>query len=117
MMYPTPCVSSSLTIISQNLLHLTSYNPNPCLSAAVPSAELVANLTCVNSNMSAFDKRHLPRRHHYANNERIDDVVLVLNDRWQADAYSASCDIIGNHGWDPKYESVRVGGVRVLIQS
>ena len=67
--------------------------------------------------MSAFDKRHLPRRHHYANNERIDDVVLVLNDRWQADAYSASCDIIGNHGWDPKYESVRVGSVRVLIQS
>ena len=74
----------------------------------VPNAELISNLTCVNSNLSVFHKIDLPRRHHYVNNERIDDVMLIVNDRWQADRFEPWCEIIGNHGFDPKYSALDV---------
>ena len=33
-------------------------------------------------HLAAYDKRHLPKRLHYANNIRIDDVIITMDDEW-----------------------------------
>ena len=83
--------------------------PSDTDTVPVPNAELINNLTCVNSNMSVFHKRDLPRRHHYVNNDRIDDVLLVVKDHWQADKFEPYCGVIAAHGWDPSFANLRVG--------
>ena len=51
-------------------------------------AETLAKLECQSYNTSKdyyvrfYDKRELPKRFHYANNRRIDDVVMELEDKW-----------------------------------
>ena len=32
--------------------------------------------------MALYNKRHLPKRLHYANNIRIDDIVIHMDDEW-----------------------------------
>ncbi|KAK3526352.1 hypothetical protein QTP70_024631 [Hemibagrus guttatus] len=46
--------------------------------------ELVANLTCKmpNQHFKVYLKQHLPKRLHYANNRRIEDVHLLMDRKW-----------------------------------
>ena len=52
-------------------------------------AETIEKLECQNYNTSKdyyvrfYDKRDLPKRFHYANHIRIDDVVMELEDKWR----------------------------------
>ena len=59
------------------------------LSFTESPAETLAKLECQSYNTSKdyyvrfYDKRELPKRFHYANNRRIDDVVMELEDKWR----------------------------------
>uniref|UniRef100_A0A7N8Y8V6 SMB domain-containing protein n=1 Tax=Mastacembelus armatus TaxID=205130 RepID=A0A7N8Y8V6_9TELE len=46
-------------------------------------------------------KQYLPKRLHYANNRRIEDVHLLMERKW------ARCGFFGDHGFDNKITSMR----------
>ena len=59
---------------------------NKFISACVvPVSHITQSLNCKSPHMVAYDKRTLPRRLHYSSNHRIDDVLLLMDDTWQAD--------------------------------
>ncbi|KAK2834147.1 hypothetical protein Q7C36_014848 [Tachysurus vachellii] len=66
--------------------------------------ELVANLTCKmpNQHFKAYLKQHLPKRLHYANNRRIEDVHLLMERKWLVamNRLPGSCGYFGDHGFD-----------------
>uniref|UniRef100_A0A8C1X9X5 SMB domain-containing protein n=1 Tax=Cyprinus carpio TaxID=7962 RepID=A0A8C1X9X5_CYPCA len=55
-------------------------------SASTPydPKEIVSNLTCKmpNQHFKPYLKQHLPKRLHYANNRRIEDVHLLMDRKW-----------------------------------
>jgi len=55
------------------------------IMCVVPINNITQTLSCVSPHMVAYDKRMLPRRFHYINNHRIEDVLLLLDETWQAD--------------------------------
>lgn len=73
----------------------------------VPLNHIIDTLKCVSSNMVALNKLDMPRRHHYINQDRIDDVLLVMADTWLMSGTSPWCPIKGQHGWDPEYYSMQ----------
>uniref|UniRef100_A0A8D0E8I1 Autotaxin n=1 Tax=Salvator merianae TaxID=96440 RepID=A0A8D0E8I1_SALMN len=78
---------------------------------------IVANLTCKkpDQHFKAYLKQHLPKRLHYANNRRIEDVHLLVERRWRmakrhGDVYkkqSGKCFSHGDHGYDNKINSMQ----------
>uniref|UniRef100_A0AAQ4QSY0 SMB domain-containing protein n=1 Tax=Gasterosteus aculeatus aculeatus TaxID=481459 RepID=A0AAQ4QSY0_GASAC len=57
-------------------------------------------------------KQHLPKRLHYANNRRIEDVHLLMERKWHIARYpvklhSVRCGFFGDHGFDNKITSMR----------
>ncbi|KAK1789431.1 hypothetical protein P4O66_015360 [Electrophorus voltai] len=68
------------------------------------AAGLVANMTCKKSDqkVKAYLKSHLPKRFHYANSRRIDDVNVLVTTRWLFERYPGSLSFCtaGNHGYD-----------------
>ena len=54
-----------------------------------PVGETLAKFECRDYNSSKdyyvrfYDKLDLPKRFHYANNHRIDDVILEVADKWK----------------------------------
>ncbi|MCI4381529.1 hypothetical protein PGIGA_G00252830 [Pangasianodon gigas] len=73
--------------------------------------ELVANLTCKmpNQHFKAYLKQHLPKRLHYANNRRIEDVHLLMERKWLVamNRLPGSCGYFGDHGFDNKINSMQ----------
>ena len=56
-----------------------------CLHVSlVPVANITRSLSCV-EHVVAYDKRMLPRRLHYINNDRISNVLLLTDDTWHVD--------------------------------
>ena len=49
--------------------------------SAVSTEQLLRRLSG-HPHLAAYDKRHLPKRLHYANNIRIDDVIITMDDEW-----------------------------------
>uniref|UniRef100_A0A8C3XF94 Autotaxin n=1 Tax=Cyanoderma ruficeps TaxID=181631 RepID=A0A8C3XF94_9PASS len=76
---------------------------------------IVANLTCrkPDQHFKPYLKQHLPKRLHYANNRRIEDVHLLVDRKWHVarkamDVYkkpTGKCFFHGDHGYDNKINS------------
>ncbi|KAG8570199.1 hypothetical protein GDO81_011144 [Engystomops pustulosus] len=78
---------------------------------------VVANLTCKSKDQhfKPYLKQHLPKRLHYANNRRIEDIHLLVDRTWhvakkQVDVYkkAGKCGFQGDHGYDNKITSMQV---------
>uniref|UniRef100_A0AAR2JZW7 SMB domain-containing protein n=1 Tax=Pygocentrus nattereri TaxID=42514 RepID=A0AAR2JZW7_PYGNA len=75
--------------------------------------EIVANLTCKMpiQHFKPYLKQHLPKRLHYANNRRIEDVHLLMERKWLVAMYvirlPGSCRYFGDHGFDNKISSMQ----------
>jgi hypothetical protein len=37
--------------------------------------------------MDVYNKHHLPARFHYVNNDRIDDVIIIMDNEWVMSKY------------------------------
>uniref|UniRef100_A0A3P9HMX5 Ectonucleotide pyrophosphatase/phosphodiesterase 2 n=1 Tax=Oryzias latipes TaxID=8090 RepID=A0A3P9HMX5_ORYLA len=72
---------------------------------------VVANLTCkkAEQHFKPYLKQHLPKRLHYANNRRIEDVHLLVDRRWHVARYKPKrhCGFSGDHGYDNKINSMQ----------
>uniref|UniRef100_A0A286XRP7 Ectonucleotide pyrophosphatase/phosphodiesterase 2 n=1 Tax=Cavia porcellus TaxID=10141 RepID=A0A286XRP7_CAVPO len=79
---------------------------------------IVANLTCKrpDQHFKPYLKQHLPKRLHYANNRRIEDVHLLVDRRWHVASRkpmdsskkpTGKCFYQGDHGFDNKVSSMQ----------
>uniref|UniRef100_A0A8C1VC06 SMB domain-containing protein n=1 Tax=Cyprinus carpio TaxID=7962 RepID=A0A8C1VC06_CYPCA len=77
------------------------------------NSEIVANLTCKmpNQHFKPYLKQHLPKRLHYTNNRRIEDVHLLMDRKWHVamcvSLSPATCGFFGDHGFDNKISSMQ----------
>ncbi|XP_023187099.1 ectonucleotide pyrophosphatase/phosphodiesterase family member 2-like [Xiphophorus maculatus] len=74
---------------------------------------VVANLTCkkAEQHFKPYLKQHLPKRLHYANNRRIEDIHLLVERKWQVERKvpvgRKHCGFLGDHGYDNKINSMQ----------
>uniref|UniRef100_A0A3B5R4L4 Ectonucleotide pyrophosphatase/phosphodiesterase 2 n=1 Tax=Xiphophorus maculatus TaxID=8083 RepID=A0A3B5R4L4_XIPMA len=74
---------------------------------------VVANLTCkkAEQHFKPYLKQHLPKRLHYANNRRIEDIHLLVERKWHVARYvpvgRKHCGFLGDHGYDNKINSMQ----------
>ncbi|XP_040210832.1 ectonucleotide pyrophosphatase/phosphodiesterase family member 2 isoform X6 [Rana temporaria] len=78
---------------------------------------VVANLTCKkpDQHFKPYLKQYLPKRLHYANNRRIEDIHLLVDRKWHVarkpvDVYkkpTKGCVFQGDHGYDNKFSSMQ----------
>lgn len=77
---------------------------------------VVANLTCKkpDQHFKPYLKQHLPKRLHYANNRRIEDVHLLMDRKWhiarkspEGKKHPGKCGFSGDHGYDNKINSMQ----------
>ncbi|XP_061461647.1 ectonucleotide pyrophosphatase/phosphodiesterase family member 2 isoform X3 [Rhineura floridana] len=78
---------------------------------------IVANLTCrrPDQHFKPYLKQYLPKRLHYANNRRIEDVHLLVERRWHVakrpgevfKKTTGKCFFNGDHGYDNKFNSMQ----------
>nr|XP_061787336.1 venom phosphodiesterase-like [Nerophis lumbriciformis] len=68
------------------------------------AAELVANMTCKKDNqkLRPYLKSHLPKRLHFANSRRIEDVNVLVEPKWLFERLPGSLTFCsgGAHGYD-----------------
>ncbi|XP_076610713.1 venom phosphodiesterase 1 [Chaetodon auriga] len=73
-------------------------------------AGLVANMTCKmpNQKVKPYLKANLPKRLHFANSRRIEDVNVLVDTEWLFERYPGSLTFCsgGNHGYDNDAESM-----------
>ncbi|KAA8591254.1 hypothetical protein FQN60_002197 [Etheostoma spectabile] len=74
------------------------------------SAGLVANMTCKkpDQKIKPYLKANLPKRLHFANSRRIEDVNVLVDPKWLFERYPGSLTFCsgGNHGYDNDAESM-----------
>ncbi|XP_004574304.1 venom phosphodiesterase CdcPDE [Maylandia zebra] len=74
------------------------------------SAGLVANMTCKkpDQKIKPYLKANLPKRLHFANSRRIEDVSILVDTKWlfERDPGSLTFCSGGNHGYDNDFESM-----------
>ncbi|XP_061680326.1 ectonucleotide pyrophosphatase/phosphodiesterase family member 3 isoform X3 [Syngnathoides biaculeatus] len=74
------------------------------------SAGLVANMTCkrATQKLRPYLKWHLPKRLHYANSRRIEDVTILVEPKWLLERLPGSLRFCsgGQHGYDNDAESM-----------
>ncbi|XP_035984802.1 ectonucleotide pyrophosphatase/phosphodiesterase family member 2 isoform X1 [Fundulus heteroclitus] len=74
---------------------------------------VVANLTCkkAEQHFKPYLKQHLPKRLHYANNRRIEDIHLLVERKWHVGRKVPEgrrhCGFSGDHGYDNKINSMQ----------
>uniref|UniRef100_A0A3Q3JMS9 SMB domain-containing protein n=1 Tax=Monopterus albus TaxID=43700 RepID=A0A3Q3JMS9_MONAL len=74
---------------------------------------VVANLTCkkADQHFKPYLKQHLPKRLHYANNRRIEEIHLLVERKWHIDRKvpegKRHCGFSGDHGYDNKINSMQ----------
>ncbi|KAK2186559.1 hypothetical protein NP493_196g03063 [Ridgeia piscesae] len=73
----------------------------------VEKSEILDQLRCGSPWVHVFKKSELPRRLHYAYNNRIDDIVLMPQDTWLLTRSRHWSRLKGQHGWDPSYENMQ----------
>ncbi|XP_066547715.1 ectonucleotide pyrophosphatase/phosphodiesterase family member 2 isoform X2 [Amia ocellicauda] len=102
-----------LILIPGSLGRIRSRSPNN--SKYDPKA-VVANLTCkkTEQHFKPYLKQNLPKRLHYANNRRIEDVHLLVERKWHVARKSTDgkkhpgkCSFYGDHGYDNKINSMQ----------
>ncbi|XP_034747427.1 venom phosphodiesterase 1 [Etheostoma cragini] len=78
--------------------------------SVVDSAGLVANMTCkkADQKIKPYLKANLPKRLHFANSRRIEDVNVLVDPKWLFERYPGSLTFCsgGNHGYDNDVESM-----------
>ncbi|XP_076862144.1 autotaxin isoform X2 [Brachyhypopomus gauderio] len=85
------------------------------ISTPYDPKEILSNLTCKmpSQHFKAYLKQHLPKRLHYANNRRIEDVHLLMQRKWlismgpPENRLLGSCRYFGDHGFDNKINSMQ----------
>lgn len=56
------------------------------VACVVPISDITQTLGCVSpQHMHVYDREMLPRRFHYINSDRIGDVVMLMDEKWQAE--------------------------------
>ncbi|XP_053535553.1 ectonucleotide pyrophosphatase/phosphodiesterase family member 2 isoform X1 [Ictalurus punctatus] len=77
---------------------------------------VVANLTCKkpDQHFKPYLKQHLPKRLHYANNRRIEEIHLLVERKWhvarkppEGKRHPGKCGFSGDHGYDNKINSMQ----------
>ncbi|XP_061520357.1 ectonucleotide pyrophosphatase/phosphodiesterase family member 2-like isoform X2 [Phycodurus eques] len=88
--------------------------PRDAKSTSYEPQQVVANLTCkmATQHFTPYLKQHLPKRLHYANNRRIEDVHLLMERKWHVarkmpEKMRTRCGFFGDHGFDNKITSMR----------
>ncbi|ROK64914.1 Ectonucleotide pyrophosphatase/phosphodiesterase family member 3 [Anabarilius grahami] len=110
--------------IGQLMNGLKQLNLHQCVNIIivadhVDAAALVANM----SQIKPYLKHHLPKRFHYTNNRRIEDVSVLVNPRWLFERYPGSLTFCsgGNHGYDNDIYSMQAAflsfGPKFLFQT
>ncbi|XP_072304427.1 autotaxin-like isoform X2 [Eucyclogobius newberryi] len=108
--------SYPLNIDEINLIpgSLGRIRPRDPKSATYDPAVVVANLTCKmpTQHFKPYLKQHLPKRLHYANNRRIEEVHLLMERKWHVakkmpEKLRSRCLFNGDHGFDNKITSMR----------
>lgn len=78
--------------------------------AVIDSAGLVANMTCKkpDQKIKPYLKADLPKRLHFANSRRIEDVNVLVDPKWLFERYPGSLTFCsgGTHGYDNDVESM-----------
>ncbi|XP_076013174.1 ectonucleotide pyrophosphatase/phosphodiesterase family member 3 [Genypterus blacodes] len=78
--------------------------------AVLDSAGLVANMTCKrpDQKIKPYLKANLPKRLHFANSRRIEDVNVLVTPKWLFERYPGSVTFCsgGAHGYDNDVESM-----------
>ncbi|KAM6973003.1 ectonucleotide pyrophosphatase/phosphodiesterase family member 3 [Aplochiton taeniatus] len=74
------------------------------------SAQLVANMSCKKpgQKIKAYLKSNLPKRFHYANSKRIEDVSVLVQAKWLFEKSPGSLTFCsgGDHGYDNDVDSM-----------
>ncbi|KAM4689731.1 autotaxin isoform 2-T2 [Discoglossus pictus] len=78
---------------------------------------IVANLTCkkTDQHFKPYLKQNLPKRLHYANNRRIEDIHILVERKWHVAKKpvdvvykkQGKCFFQGDHGYDNKFTSMQ----------
>uniref|UniRef100_A0A3P9J0C8 SMB domain-containing protein n=1 Tax=Oryzias latipes TaxID=8090 RepID=A0A3P9J0C8_ORYLA len=80
------------------------------VDTVVDSAALVASMSCKkpDQKITPYLKAHLPKRFHYANSRRIEDVNVLVEPKWLFERNPGSLTFCfgGNHGYDNDAESM-----------
>ncbi|XP_055013525.1 ectonucleotide pyrophosphatase/phosphodiesterase family member 2-like [Boleophthalmus pectinirostris] len=111
-------ISYPLNIDEINLIpgSLGRIRPRDPKSPTYDPRVVVANLTCKmpTQHFKPYLKQHLPKRLHYANNRRIEDVHLLMERKWhvakkmrEMERLRRGCFFNGDHGFDNKINSMR----------
>uniref|UniRef100_F7F913 Ectonucleotide pyrophosphatase/phosphodiesterase 2 n=2 Tax=Monodelphis domestica TaxID=13616 RepID=F7F913_MONDO len=116
----TEFLSSYLTNVDDIILvpgALGRIRPKSSNNAKYDPRTIIANLTCKkpDQHFKPYLKQNLPKRLHYANNRRIEDIHLLVDRRWHVarksvDVYkkpSGKCFFQGDHGFDNKVNSMQ----------
>uniref|UniRef100_A0A8C6SRX6 Ectonucleotide pyrophosphatase/phosphodiesterase 2 n=1 Tax=Neogobius melanostomus TaxID=47308 RepID=A0A8C6SRX6_9GOBI len=61
----------------------------------------------MSQHFKPYLKQHLPKRLHYANNRRIEDIHLLVDRKWKAPEMKRHCGFHGDHGYDNKINSMQ----------
>uniref|UniRef100_A0A3Q0RZ61 Ectonucleotide pyrophosphatase/phosphodiesterase 2 n=1 Tax=Amphilophus citrinellus TaxID=61819 RepID=A0A3Q0RZ61_AMPCI len=106
-----PLNIDEITLIPGSLGRIRPRNPK---STTYDPKVVVANLTCKmpTQHFTPYLKQHLPKRLHYANNKRIEDVHLLMERKWHIarkmpEKPRTRCGFFGDHGFDNKINSMR----------
>ncbi|XP_074122655.1 autotaxin isoform X5 [Sminthopsis crassicaudata] len=116
----TEFLSSYLTNVDDIILvpgALGRIRPKSTNNAKYDPRTIIANLTCKkqDQHFKPYLKQNLPKRLHYANNRRIEDIHLLVDRRWHVarksvDVYkkqTGKCFFQGDHGFDNKVNSMQ----------
>uniref|UniRef100_A0A3Q3W5W2 SMB domain-containing protein n=1 Tax=Mola mola TaxID=94237 RepID=A0A3Q3W5W2_MOLML len=99
-----------IILIPGSLGRIRSRYPN---NPKYDAKAIVANLTCkkADQHFKPYLKQHLPKRLHYANNRRIEEIHLLVDRKWhvarKVPEGKRHCGFSGDHGYDNKINSMQ----------
>ncbi|XP_038851140.1 ectonucleotide pyrophosphatase/phosphodiesterase family member 2 isoform X1 [Salvelinus namaycush] len=109
-----PSTVDDIILIPGSLGRIRSRYPN---NPKYDAKSVVANLTCkkTDQHFKPYLKQHLPKRLHYANNRRIEDIHLLVERKWHiarkspegGKRHPGKCGFAGDHGYDNKINSMQ----------
>uniref|UniRef100_A0AAR2K0F0 SMB domain-containing protein n=1 Tax=Pygocentrus nattereri TaxID=42514 RepID=A0AAR2K0F0_PYGNA len=102
-----------IILIPGSLGRIRARHPN---NSKFDAKAVVANLTCKkpDQHFKPYLKQHLPKRLHYANNRRIEEIHLMVERKWhvarkfpEGKKHPGRCGFSGDHGYDNKITSMQ----------
>uniref|UniRef100_A0A671KTJ9 Ectonucleotide pyrophosphatase/phosphodiesterase family member 2-like n=1 Tax=Sinocyclocheilus anshuiensis TaxID=1608454 RepID=A0A671KTJ9_9TELE len=105
--------TEDIILIPGSLGRIRARNSN---NSKYDAKAIVANLTCKkpDQHFKPYLKQHLPKRLHYVNNHRIEEVHLMVERKWhiarkvyESKRNHGKCGFAGDHGYDNKINSMQ----------